>query len=80
MPQISYLKDGKKVFLPYGFHIINDLVPLYQMVDNFKYSNLSKQAKLRLQWMDYYQKRKNVSLTCRRHGISRKTFYYPESR
>lgn len=37
---------------------------------------LSKGAKLRLKWMDYYRSSKNVSLTCRYFGISRKTFYH----
>ena len=37
---------------------------------------LSKQAKLRLQWFDYYFSHdRNAFLTCRRYGISRKTFY-----
>jgi len=67
--------QGKVKFLPWGFHLVEDLVPLYRMVDDFKRKQLSGQAKLRLQWMDYYQKTKNVSLTCRHFGISRKTFY-----
>jgi len=46
------------------------------MIDDLKRSKLSKQAKLRLKWMDYYQKTKNVSLTCRHFGISRQLFYY----
>ena len=38
--------------------------------------NLSREARLRLAWMDYCQKHGlNTSLTCRRFGISRKTFY-----
>lgn len=37
---------------------------------------VSKEAKLRLEWMDYYQAHgRNASLTCRRFGISRQTFY-----
>jgi transposase InsO family protein len=36
---------------------------------------LSQEAKSRLKWMDYYQKTKNVSLTCRHFSISRKTFH-----
>lgn len=59
-----------------GFHFTNDLLPLYHMINYFqKYDNLSKNAKQRLKWMDYYRKRGNVSLTCRYFGISRKTFY-----
>jgi len=41
-----------------------------------EYQKLSKQGKLRVKWIDYYmEKGKNVSLTCRYFGISRKTFY-----
>lgn len=36
---------------------------------------LSKQAKLRLTWFDYYHKTKDASLTCRHFGISRSLFY-----
>ena len=35
---------------------------------------LNKQEKIRLSWIDFYNKQK-VSLTCRHFGISRKTFY-----
>ena len=43
----------------------------------FKVQNdLSKEAKRRLSWMDYYRSHsKNAALTCRYFGISRKTFY-----
>jgi len=59
-----------------GFHLTNDLLPLYHMLSYFKkYAHLSKQARLRLKWMDYYKNCQNVSLTCRHFGISRKTFY-----
>jgi transposase InsO family protein len=37
--------------------------------------DLSKEAKQRLKWMDYYAKCRNVSQTCRYYGISRKTFH-----
>jgi len=36
---------------------------------------LSKPAKQRLKWMDYYRSSNNAALTCRYFGISRKTFY-----
>ena len=37
---------------------------------------LSRMAKQRLKWMDYYQaRRENAALTCRYFGISRQTFY-----
>ena len=59
-----------------GFHLVNDLVPLYQMKSYLKkYTNLSKEAKRRIKWMDYYRQHKNVSQTCRHFDISRKTFH-----
>jgi putative transposase len=36
---------------------------------------LSRAAQVRLGWMDFYRKSKNVALTCRHFGISRQTFY-----
>lgn len=36
---------------------------------------LSKQARQRIKWFDYYHRCQNISLTCRYYGISRKTFY-----
>jgi len=38
-------------------------------------TNISKEAKKRLKWFDYYKKRDNVRLTCRYFGISAQTFY-----
>ena len=38
--------------------------------------SLSKVAKLRLQWIDYYNSHgKNARLTCRHYGIAHRTFY-----
>jgi len=37
--------------------------------------DISKEARQRLRWMDYYRKTKNASLARRYFGISRKTFY-----
>jgi transposase InsO family protein len=37
--------------------------------------DLSKQAKLRLRWLDYYHTHPDVSLTCRHFGIGRSLFY-----
>ncbi len=37
--------------------------------------DISKEAKQRLKWMDYYRQTKNASQVCRYFGISRKTFY-----
>jgi transposase len=36
---------------------------------------LSKNARQRVKWFDYYHKCGNVARTCRYYGISRKTFY-----
>ena len=41
---------------------------------------LSKSARQRLRWFDYYRHRGNVSLTCRHFGIARKTFYHWQKR
>lgn len=41
-----------------------------------KLPDLSKRAKQRLKWFDYYQRHgQNAALTCRYFGISRETFY-----
>jgi transposase InsO family protein len=71
---------GKLRILPWGFHLVNDLIPLYQMVDDLKRKQFSPEAKKRLSWMDYYRKCQNVSLTCRHFGITRRMFYYWKSR
>jgi putative transposase len=36
---------------------------------------LSREAGVRLGWMDFYRATQNVALTCRRFGIARQTFY-----
>ena len=36
---------------------------------------LPREVKLRLKWIQNYQKTKNISKTCRYFGISRTTFY-----
>lgn len=59
-----------------GFYIIEDILPLTSMIFELRKNiNLSKIAKQRLKWMDYYFQCENASLTCRHFGISRKTFY-----
>ena len=59
-----------------GMHINHDLVKFYHMVSYLKkYDHLSKNARLRLKWFDYYHQCNNVSQTCRHFDISRKTFY-----
>jgi hypothetical protein len=41
---------------------------------------LSREAKKRLAWMDYYHECRKVSMTCRHFGISRKTFHQWKNR
>jgi len=36
---------------------------------------LSREARVRLAWMDFYRRCRNVAHTCRHFGISRQTFY-----
>jgi transposase InsO family protein len=36
---------------------------------------LSRSARIRLSWMDYHHRVKNIAKTCRHFGISRKTFH-----
>ena len=51
-----------------------------ELISLAKLPNLSRSAKQRLAWMDYYKKYSNVSQTCRYFGISRKTFYHWQKR
>ena len=41
---------------------------------------LSREARVRLAWMDFYRASQNVARTCRHFGISRQTFYRWQSR
>ncbi|HZW96089.1 MAG TPA: helix-turn-helix domain-containing protein [Candidatus Eremiobacteraceae bacterium] len=36
---------------------------------------LSREGRVRLEWMDYYRRCQNAARTCRHFGISRQTFY-----
>lgn len=36
---------------------------------------MSRQARVLLDWMDFYRRNQNVARTCRHFGISRQTFY-----
>ena len=36
---------------------------------------LSREARVRVAWMDFYRRSRNVARTCRHFGISRQTFY-----
>ena len=73
--QVALLRNGRSFCLPYGFHLNTDLLRVIEVKQGFSKPCLSKQAKLRLGWMDFYHRHSNVSLTCRHFGISRKTFY-----
>jgi transposase InsO family protein len=73
---VYYDKTTIKLIYESGYHLTNDLLPFYHMLSYLKkYANLSKEAKQRLKWMDYYYQCENVSLTCRHFDIPRKTFY-----
>ena len=57
-----------------GMSIYGSIIPGASRVANI--ANLSKAAKQRLKWFDYYRSHgRNVALTCRYFGISRQTFY-----
>jgi Transposase and inactivated derivatives len=48
------------------------------LIGKLRYVNdvkLTKEAKLRLKWIEHYEKVKDVTKTCRYFGISRTTFY-----
>lgn len=69
-------KNDDRLTTLQGFHVVEDLVQIYRMAyDLDKYSTLSKNARNRLKWMDYYRQCENVAKTCRHFGISRKIFY-----
>ena len=71
-----YDRDFNNNLYRSGFNIIHDLTALYHMSSYLnKYNNLSKGAKQRLKWMDYYHQSGNASKTCRHFDIPRKTFY-----
>jgi transposase InsO family protein len=70
-----FLKNRYFYFFP------RKIVPLLDRYNRWQKEadllNLSKAAKLRLEWFIFYETKagKDVSLTCRHFGISRKTFY-----
>jgi len=65
-----------KELIAAGYSIKTDLSALYLMASYLaKYDHLSKDAKQRLKWFDYYRQCQRVAQTCRYFGISRKTFY-----
>ena len=71
-----YDRAFKTKCLRSGMGIVHDLNGLYHMASQIlKYDDLSKEARKRLKWMDYYRECKNACLTSRHFDISRKTFY-----
>jgi len=50
-----------------------ELPPARQLARTGK--ELSREARVRLDWMDFYHRCRNVARTCRHFGISRQTFY-----
>lgn len=68
-------KKAGRYLLPWGFHLVNDLVPLFRLKEEIIRSQLSHQARKRLKWIEYYKHCGSVSQTCRYFGISRQTFY-----
>ena len=71
-----YDRDFNNNLYRSGFNIIHDLAALYHMSTYLnKYNNLSKCAKQRLKWIDYYNQCGNASKTCRHFDIPPKTFY-----
>lgn len=40
-----------------------------------KIASLSREAKMRLKWMDFYRKHNNARKTCRHFGVSHSTLY-----
>lgn len=52
------------------------IVPGSEIITSFaRQGKISGRAKLRLDWFDYYNRTRNVRLTCRHFGISVQTFY-----
>ena len=63
-----------------GYYLVPDIVLLSKYErwrKQAKNINLSKEAKIRLEWFIYYETttKENASLTCRHFGIAPKTFY-----
>jgi len=64
----------QRLFENSSFHLNWDLVGLRNMIKAFSLK-LSREARERLAWMDCYRECGNVSFTCRKFGIARKSFY-----
>ena len=71
-----YNRGGKRYGISMKYtHIMPGAVSLA-----YNIPSLSKEARGRLKWFDYYHKHNNISKVCRYFGISRKTFYYWKKR
>jgi hypothetical protein len=57
-------KKHRTVHLPWGFHIISDLVPLFRMREELTRTQLSREARMRLRWFDSYRTCGNVTKIC----------------
>lgn len=51
------------------------IVPRVRYLSRVTQADISARAKVKLSWMEYYQKTGNARLTCRHFGISPDTFY-----
>ena len=72
--ELSY--DDRVNLSQAGYHLIDDLEALCHMAGYLnKYTHLSKSARQRIKWFDYYATCHNVSQVCRHFGMARKTFY-----
>jgi len=47
MLKTFFIKSGLKYRLPYGFHLVEDLVPSFEFKDGMVKGAISKQAKIR---------------------------------
>jgi transposase InsO family protein len=77
MPIGEFIQGKPGVWYHRGqFHLCFDLKAMYEMIADLKrLSRLSRDARRRLKWMDFYYKTNNASLTCRHFHISTRTFY-----
>jgi putative transposase len=67
---VAFRAEGK------GMRIVSSTSPRLERFAKHPIPSLSREAKARLRWFDYYERcGRNASLTCRYFGISRPTFY-----
>jgi len=58
-----------------AMRIVKNTPPRIAHIYRHRIPTLSREAKARLRWIEYYEEHRKVSLTCGRFGISRETFY-----